>query len=146
MSTTRYEFAVTIHARPVVALAGDSFSLRGLELPTLQLAPADFAGFARTFEEVAAALERLERMFFEPDGSFVWVSSDPQDAWQLDGVLYDRDGRMLHVDLKGTCPPTALDRLLQTFGAPPTQVVFQLTREALFLDEDPFRRYAAAGS
>jgi hypothetical protein len=81
-------------------------------------------------------------MFCEPDGSFVWVSSQGEPAWQVDGNLYDRNERLLFVDLKGTCPPREFDRLLGALGWPSTALMFQLTREAVFLDEAEFRRHA----
>ena len=87
----------------------------------------------------------LERMFFEPDGSFVWVGSAAGQAWQLDGLLADRAGRLLYVELKGRCPSDVLDGILATFGRPEHGLMFQLVREAVFLDESEFRRYAAAG-
>ncbi len=100
--------------------------------------------FACTFEQATGRLAALERMYCEPDGSFVWVSSQQETPWQVDGNLYDRDGRLLFVDLKGSCPPDAFERLLQALGWPQTAVMFQLTREALFVDEGEFRRLAAA--
>jgi hypothetical protein len=84
-------------------------------------------------------------MFLEPDGSFVWVSAAKETPWQLDGVLYDRNERLLYVDLKGACTAPAFDRLLGALGWPETPVMFQLAREAVFLDETEFRRYAALG-
>ena len=100
-----------------------------------------------TFEEAVATLEKLERMFVEPDGSFVWVSpraiGSAVGSWQLDGNLFDRNGRLLLVDLKGRCPETEFDQLLTAFGWPGTPVIFELTREAIFLDETEFRRYCA---
>jgi hypothetical protein len=60
----------------------------------------------------------------------------------VDGVLYDRAGRLLHVDLKGDCPAAQFDDLLRAWGWPATLVVFQLAREAIFLDEREFRRHA----
>ena len=58
-------------------------------------------------------------MFCEPDGSFVWVSSQGEPAWQLDGNLYDRNSRLLFVDLKGTCPRGAFDQLMTASDGPP---------------------------
>ncbi|MFM8494120.1 MAG: hypothetical protein ACKOEM_01155, partial [Planctomycetia bacterium] len=55
-----------------------------------------------------------------------------------------KDGRVLLVDLKGSCPPDALDRLLAAFGWPAEAVMFQLVQPAVFLDEPTFRRHAAA--
>jgi hypothetical protein len=85
-------------------------------------------------------------MFFEPDGSFVWTSPSNEPAWQVDGNLFDRNGRVLFVDLKGSCPGDQFDRLLSALGWPATPLVFQLVREAVFLDEAEFRRYAASSA
>lgn len=144
MSTGRYSFDIVVHARPEGTVAGPSFSLRGLELPTLIFSPAASAGFARTFEEVGAELERFERLYFEPDGSFVWVSPTDAEPWQLDGMLYDRNDRVLHMELKGSCPAEAFDRITAALGRPIGEMVFQLSREALFLDDTAFRSYATA--
>lgn len=144
MSAERYSFDVVIHARPAAVRPGPTFALRGLDLPTLAVSPTELTGFERTFEEVAADLERFERLYFEPDGSIVWVSSQADRPWQLDGMLYDRAGRVLHLELKGSCPPEAVEQVATVLGRPASGLVFQLTREALYLDEAAFRRYAAA--
>ncbi len=141
-----YAFFVTVHARPPGVVAGPTVSLRHGEVPTLDV-PRDALSsmpMGLSFEEAAARLGKLERMFCEPDGSLVWVSPGAEPAWQVDGNLFDRQGRLLFVDLKGTCPAEAFDQLLTALGWPQTKLVFQLTREAIFLDEEPFRRYAEA--
>jgi hypothetical protein len=138
-----YAFHITLHARPKEAVACGSVELVGRKYSTLNVPrPALAAGFSLSFEEAAAALGRLPRMFIEPDGSFVWVSSAGDRSWQVDGVLYDRDGRLLFVDLKGTCSAPDFDRLLSAVGWPQTAVMFQLTREAVFVDEAAFRTLA----
>jgi len=101
------------------------------------------AVFPVTFEQAESSLAALPRMFIEPDGSFVWVADRGERAWQIDGQLYDRNGRLLYVEVKGNCPADALDRLLRAFGWPDVPLVFQLIREAVYLDEAGFRRYAA---
>jgi hypothetical protein len=141
-----FQFHATLHARSPEVSLGTEIELRGVLTRTLIVPPAALAHpFAMTFEEVVAALERLERMFVEPDGSFVWVSSSdaPARPWQLDGNLSDRNGRLLLVDLKGSCAEVEFERLLAAFGWPGMPVCFELTREAVFLGESEFRRYAA---
>jgi hypothetical protein len=108
----------------------------------LHSTPAE-AGFPCSFEEFAERVGRFERMVFEPDGSFVWVASAGEPSWQLDGMVYDRNGRVWYVDLKGTCPDKRLDQLLAVLGWPQAGVTFQLVREAEFVDEPTFRRRAA---
>ena len=139
-----YSFQITIHARsPAVASGGPAVTVAGRAYPTLVVPhKALGATFSLSFENVVAALSGLPRMFAEPDGSFVWVSPSGESAWQVDGVLYDRDGRLLLVDLKGTCTPAAFDQILTACGWPETPVMFQLTREAVYVDEATFRALA----
>jgi hypothetical protein len=113
-------------------------------------------GFAISFEQASAALDTLDRLFLEPDGSFVWAGEtaadpplvDPPNAapprrWQLDGELYDRDGRLAYVIVKGNAPTEVLEQLIAAIGAPPIRLTFQLVREGQTLDESQFRAWLA---
>ncbi len=138
-----YVFYTTVHARPPQAATGPAIELAHIKLATLIVPHAALSQpLEISFEQAVARLEQLERMFCEPDGSFVWTSPHDSQAWQVDGNLFDRAGRLLFVDLKGSCPPEQFDRLLSAFGWPGTPVIFQLVREAVFLDEPEFRRWA----
>jgi hypothetical protein len=140
---TSHPFQITIHARPAEVKEPGVAELTGKRYRTLDV-PAAALGtpFLKSFEMASEALAKLERMFLELDGSFVWVSAAKETPWQLDGVLYDRNDRLLYVDLKGACTAAAFDGLLAALGWPQTPVMFQLAREAVFLDEAEFRRYA----
>jgi hypothetical protein len=141
-------FYVTVHARgdgvtpgPVVELVSQAG--KTLTVPTVVMTGEALAQpFGISFEEAVERMGRLERMFVEPDGSFVWVSSADEPRWQVDGNLFDRNGRLLLVDLKGTCNERWFDQLLSALGWPTTPLVFELVREAVFLDEATFRQYA----
>ena len=141
-----YSFAVSVHARPTESATGVTIRLSGQDFDTLAIDPSRLARtpFEQSFEETVENLSRLPRMFTEPDGSFVWTSSQTDPPWQIDGNLFDRDGRLLFVDLKGSCPVEAMNQLLSAFGWPRTKFVFQLTRQAILLDEAEFRRAALA--
>jgi hypothetical protein len=93
-------------------------------------------------DEAFDRLGQLERMYAEPDGSFVWTSPREGRAWQVDGNAFERDGRVLLCDLRGSCPPAEFDRLLAAFGWPDETVMMQLVRPAVFLAEEAFRRHA----
>lgn len=101
---------------------------------------------AVSFEEAAERLKELPRMFIEPDGSFVQVASLGKACWQVDGQLYDRDGCLLFAEFKGSCPPAAFDRLIGCLGWPETPLMFQLVRQAVYLDESEFRRHASTAN
>jgi len=137
-------FQTTIHARPDGVAGGPLIDLGSRQVQTLLVSPELLATpFKSSFEEAMAKLEQLPRLFIEPDGSFVWASSQVEsDRWQIDGNLFDRNGRLLFVDLKGTCLAEQFDQLLTALGWPETPVMFQLTREAVFLDEAEFRKFA----
>jgi hypothetical protein len=110
-----------------------------------------------TWEDAAAMLERLPRMIFELDGSFV-VSGDIERAvsseragssstpelnklrWQVDGHLFDFAGRLHRVELRGNCPPEAFDELLKCIGWPAQPLVFEMIREGTRVGEQEFRR------
>jgi hypothetical protein len=143
-----YRFQVTIHALPVDLAQTKTYCVGKATYTALGILPEVAAGtrFDCTFEEALGRLETLERNFCEPDGSFVWVSAQAADAWQVDGNLYDRDGKLIFVDLKGTCPQEEFDRLLACLGWPETPLMFQLVREAVWLAEPEFRRWAQASA
>lgn len=70
---------------------------------------------ASHFDEVAACLTQLPRLYFEPDGSLVWAGQD----WQIDGMLYDRGGVLQYADLKGHAPHDRWHELSRRILQPP---------------------------
>ena len=105
-----YAFDAALHALPEPAHpAGSHVDAWGtwpvLAVPREALATPLAIGFDAAFERLAA----LERMYAEPDGSFVWTSPREGLCWQVDGNAFERHGRVLLVDLKGTCPADRFD-------------------------------------
>ncbi len=98
--------------------------------------------FPCTWEDAAAALERLPRMIFEPDGSWIWSGGIGNQRWQIDGHLFDFDGRLHRVELRGSCPQEQWDQLLACFGELQAQWKFELVQEGVQLDELDFRQHA----
>lgn len=141
----RYSFSGALHARPAGTIESHDIVLSSGRYQALRIPPATLAAsvFACDFETALARLAQLERMFCEPDGSFVWTANDA-GGWQVEGNLYDRAGRLAYVDVAGQCPPAQFDNLLTALGWPQTPLVFQLRREAVVLAEQEFRRLATA--
>jgi hypothetical protein len=140
-----YAFEVTLHPRPAAAaVTGSLTDDRGV-WPVLAV-PRESLGrpLAVGFDEALARLAELPRLYAEPDGSFVWASPAADESWQVDGNLFERQERVLLVDLKGSCPAAEFDRLLTAFGWPAEPPMFELVRAGVFLDEATFRRHAAA--
>ena len=54
-----------------------------------------------SFEAAEARLCNLERVYFEPDGSF--VCSRESGSTQVFGMLYDASGRLQYCELRGQC-------------------------------------------
>jgi hypothetical protein len=103
------------------------------------------APFPVSFEQLSECFEALPRMLLEPDGSFVWTGEQEGRPWQLDGVVYDRDERVIYVEVKGECSESRFDELLKALGWPGVRLTFRLTREGTSLDEAAFRRHAEWG-
>ncbi len=105
--------------------------------------PARLTQFPVTFEEALERFMRLPRMFMEPDGALVWVSQDVGRAWQLDGVVYDGAGGVLYVELKGRCPPWALEQLASAVGWPEISIAVQLVPQGTWTTLEAFCRLFA---
>ncbi len=142
--TIMYDLRISIHAHPQADIQSHPVDLAGGSYTVLDLDATQYATPMRvSFEEAMEQLARLPRMFVEPDGSFVWVGQHGTRNWQLDGCLYDCNQHVIYVDVAGTCPPQPFDQLLNAFGWPATQLVFQLPRHAVFMNEHELRRYAS---
>ena len=129
----------TIHAAPTGECSTTVREVQGQRLTVWEVNAADLPPLGVTFEQVAERLSTLPRMFFEPDGSFVWVSS-AQPRWQLDGQLQDRGPALDYVELKGTCAAAEWEKFLTTLGWPGKKLLFQLVRAGIFLDEPALRQ------
>ena len=140
-----YAFDVSVHALPVEATPGKRHVDAWGEWPLLDVPQTALVRpLAVGFDAALERLASLERMYVEPDGSFVWTSRREGLSWQVDGNAAEREGRVLLVDLRGSCPPPEFDRLLAALGWPGLALVFQLVRPAVFLDESTFRKHALA--
>ena len=71
--------------------------------------------FDCTWEEAAERLQALPRMIFEPDGSWIWSGGVGATRWQIDGHLFDFDGRLHRVELHGDSPEESFNQLLGCF-------------------------------
>ena len=153
-----YDFFITLHPLPAPpgdaagavpggpSAAGGSFTDARGRWPVLSVPrPLPSAPMAVGFDDALARLAAIERLYAEPDGAIVWTSPREGLRWQVDGNLFERDGRVLLVDLKGSCPPAAFDRLLAAFDWPRQGVMMELVQAGVFLDEETFRRHALAG-
>ena len=72
-----YSFFITVHARPADIAAGPPIEIGGRAVQTLAISPGviGITTMDCTFEAACERLATLERMYCEPDGSFVWTSS-----------------------------------------------------------------------
>jgi hypothetical protein len=119
------EFHVSWHRVP--ASAAPHHALSGEELAT---------PWELSFEEALAALERLDRLFAEPDGSFVWR---PGAGRQVDGQLFDRQERLAYVELHGLCHGADVDRLHAALNPSKMPLAVQVIREGVIRTWDEWR-------
>ncbi|MFM2097159.1 MAG: hypothetical protein RIS70_4283 [Planctomycetota bacterium] len=138
-------FDAVVHARPDREIEEQSLDVGGRKLSVLCIAPEELhLPFPVSFEETLERMDRMPQLLIELDGSFVWSGVEEGSAWQLDGTVNDRDGRLLYVSVRGTCSDQNWERLLHCFGWPTQWLVIQSVREAVFLEEAEFRRWAAS--
>lgn len=141
-----YAFEITLHGLPGTAVtvhATEGFRDAHGEWPALAVTRDMVAEpMAVGFDAALGRLDALPRMFVEPDGAFVWASPREDRHWQVDGNAFERAGRVVLVDLKGSCPAPAFDSLLACLGWPEQPLAVQLVRAGMFLDIDTFRKHA----
>ncbi|MDG2221806.1 MAG: hypothetical protein P8L85_10510 [Rubripirellula sp.] len=63
-----------------------------------------------SFEEAQARLSSLPRLYFEPDGSFVWALDEGRQ--QVFGMLYDAAGKIQYAELQGRCDLNVWQQLI----------------------------------
>lgn len=137
-------FHVMLHARPALPCPVEPAPWEGRELTRVVVGPEQLQQpLAVTFEEAADRLGTLSRLFFEPDGSFVWVgqSTGGGAAWQIDGLLLDGGRALQYVELKGMCAAATWDELLRALAAEPEELLVQLVAAGYFLTAAEFRRF-----
>ncbi len=69
----------------------------------VQIHPFPGQQLPQSFESFAEKLGNMPGMVFEMDGSFVWVDHDFTPVSQMDGMVYDRLGKLEYVEIKGAC-------------------------------------------
>ena len=67
----------------------------------------------QSFECLAEQLANMPGMYFEMDGSFVWVDQQNAQSHQMDGMVYDRADRIEYVEIKGGCSTKQWQTLCQ---------------------------------
>ena len=142
-----YAFECSLHALPdsEVLASGATLTDSCGQWPTLLIAQDQLiTPLPIVFDDVLNQLNTLPRLYAEPDGSFVWTSPQENIRWQVNGNLYERNDRVLFVELKGSCPASEFDQLLACFLQDEKACVVQLTRPAVFVTPEIFRAHAGA--
>lgn len=94
--------------------------------------------FKMSFEQAFERLELLPRMFIELDGSFVWSGQQAAGRWQIDGMLYDCDGRLQRAELAGQAPRHHWEQLLNVFGQPLDTLTIHCLQQQRFIQPAEF--------
>lgn len=110
-------------------------SIAGRAVASLRCDPAKIPPFSISFEEASERLAALPGAYVEPDGSF---SLRGESDWRIVGNLYDRDGSLLYVELRGDCPAAALSVIIALLGETGESIVVQLPELGVWLDWGAF--------
>ena len=109
-----YAFECSLHAPPDsdAPASGEPLTDSCGLWPTLLIAQDQLSTpLSIGFDDVLNQLGNLPRLYAEPDGSFVWTSPQENTRWQVNGNLYERNDRVLFVEIKGSCPASEFDQL-----------------------------------
>lgn len=64
-----------------------------------------------SFETAAENLQLLEKLYLEPDGSFVWARDGGEQ--QVFGMIYDARDQIQYLELRGKCELSTWQTLIQ---------------------------------
>lgn len=137
-------FDVVLHPRGDATVAGPPFEDDRGVWPTLRRGAARGITTAVGFDAALAALDAFPRASTEPDGAFLWVGEGEGGRWQVDGNAWEREGRILSVDVRGRCPVGELRRFLGLWRAEGEALLVELVRGGVYVDEATFLRHAVA--
>lgn len=137
-------FDVVLHPRGGAVEAGPPFQDERGIWPTLR--PGGPRGITTGvgFDAALAALDAFARASTEPDGAFLWVGEGEGGRWQVDGNAWEREGRILSVDVRGRCPLGELRRFLGLWRAAGEGLLVEFVRAGVYVDEETFLRHAVA--
>jgi len=137
-------FDVVLHPRGGDAEPGPPFhDERGI-WPTLRPGGPRGITTGAGFDAALAALDAFPRASTEPDGAFLWVGEGAGGRWQVDGNAWEREGRILSVDVRGRCPLGELRRFLGLWRAEGERLLVEFVRAGVYVDEETFLRHAVA--
>lgn len=123
MSVSR-PFHVQLYCAAVAASAheGSNLDYGGASL-TRALPPPRTGFFGCSFEAWMQQMLARSGVYAEGDGSWSWTSTDKNErnapAWRMEGMIYDRDGRLFYVDVQGQCTLAAWQDLVGALDIPP---------------------------
>lgn len=92
--------SITIPGFASISKTKEKLSVKPLHIHVL---PQSGQRFSQSMESFAETVSCWPGMYFEMDGSFVWVRESPLGSQrsQIDGMIYDRDDFIEYIDLKG---------------------------------------------
>ncbi|WP_146415675.1 MULTISPECIES: hypothetical protein [Crateriforma] len=94
----------------------------------IHLAGRDGGPLDCSFEQAESALQQIQTLYFEPDGSFAFKG--PASGLELFGMVYDAYGAIQYVEIRGRCDWADWQRLVACFisggTAPKSAVVKSL--------------------
>ena len=118
-------------------LPNQGFEFHAIVRPAAGEAGTVATGFSKSYETVAESLAEIPRLYIEPDGSFVWVSSEDV-ARKINGQVTDDGSQVMFVEFRGRALQKDIDPILSTLRDPVTDLQVQLLPGGEIIDESAF--------
>ena len=143
---------VTLHAGRPSDWPSKTIEWQGQQIDTVAIGSERLrTSLPVSFDDLYAALEALPRLFAEPDGSFLWTSTDGPRQWQIDGQLHDSAGNLMTIELKVSGEPPreglreALDAIFAHVSAADA-LIFELVRPGVYVAYEQLVSLLPSGS
>jgi hypothetical protein len=94
-----------------------------------------------SFEDIAIRMSSIRGLHFEPDGSFLWLTTDSAGCrYELSGTFFDNGDFLQYVDIHGSCEKLQWQRFLREIVGeeePPSALVLGKTQKLIPAERMP---------
>jgi hypothetical protein len=133
------DWHLSVYPRPSGRHDTKSIEINGIQIDSLCLKTSDFVDtFPCTFEEVFQALDSFDGLHIELDGAFAFRNVDQDRPWQIDGLVFEKDNRVWHLQLKGFCDRHSFEKIMSVCHWPKTDFIVQSITTGTVVASDQF--------
>lgn len=126
--------------------SGSNFDYQGAML-TRAIPPQGMGFFGCSFEQWMHKMLQRPGVYAEGDGSWSWTAQEKNErgapVWRMEGMIYDRDGKVFYVDVQGQCTADAWRDMVEALQARDERLSICLAELGVWVSASGFEQWLA---